>query len=253
MSLSSTPPLLQVRDLSKSYGGIHALSKVSFNVHAGQMMALIGPNGAGKSTCFNALGGQLKADSGSVRLNDQELLGLAPEKICRLGVGRSFQTAATFRSMSVLENVQLALLSHDRRVFNGWRRAAAYKPEAALDVLALVGMANYATQTCGTLAYGDVKRVELAIALAQRPTLMLMDEPTAGMSRLERHSLMDLVRRLADTRQLAVVFTEHSLDVVFKHADHIAVLVRGQLLAQGSPAVIAANPEVQAAYLGVDE
>ena len=119
MSQSSTIPLLQVRDLSKSYGGIHALSKVSFNVHAGQMMALIGPNGAGKSTCFNALGGQLEADSGSVRLNDQELLGLTPEKICRLGVGRSFQTAATFRSMSVLENVQLALLSQDRRVFNG--------------------------------------------------------------------------------------------------------------------------------------
>lgn len=253
MSQSSTPPLLQVRDLSKSYGGIRALSKVSFNVHAGQMMALIGPNGAGKSTCFNALGGQLEADSGSVRLNGQELLGLTPEKICRLGVGRSFQTAATFRSMSVLENVQLALLSHDRCVFNGWRRAAAYKPEAALDFLALVGMADHARQTCGTLAYGDVKRVELAIALAQRPSLMLMDEPTAGMSRHERHALMDLIRQLADTQQLAVVFTEHSLDVVFKHADHIAVLVRGQLLAQGAPAVIAANPQVQAAYLGVEE
>ena len=103
------------------------------------------------------------------------------------------------------------------------------------------------------MAYGDVKRVELAIALAQRPSLMLMDEPTAGMSRHERHSLMDLIRQLADTQQLAVVFTEHSLDVVFKHADHIAVLVRGQLLAQGTPAVIAANPQVQAAYLGVDE
>ncbi|KAG4081079.1 hypothetical protein HA402_010250 [Bradysia odoriphaga] len=216
------------------------------------MLALIGPNGAGKSTCFNVLSGQIRPDAGSVRLAGHELIGLAPEKICRLGVGRSFQTAATFRSMSALENVQTALLARDRRLFNSWRRASRHCPEEALALLALVGMEPHAQQTCGALAYGDIKRVELAMALAQQPRLLLMDEPTAGMSPKERHVLMDLIRELADTRRLAVLFTEHSLDVVFKHADSIAVLVRGRILAQGAPAAIAANAAVQAAYLGAD-
>lgn len=245
-------PLLQVSHLRKSFGGIDALADVSFTLEAGRMLALIGPNGAGKSTCFNVLGGQLRPDSGSVRLDGQELVGLSAGKICRLGVGRSFQTAATFRSMTVLENVQTALLSRDRLLFNPWRRAARHAVDEAMTLLSQVQMANKAGEACGTLAYGDVKRVELAMALAHQPRLLLMDEPTAGMATNERHALMRLTRQLADTQRIAVLFTEHSLDVVFKHADHIAVLVRGSLLAEGTPAAIAADERVKAAYLGTE-
>ena len=248
----SAPALLQVRDLRKSFGGIDALAGVSFTLQAGQMLALIGPNGAGKSTCFNALGGQVRPDTGSVRLDGRELVGLSAARICRLGVGRTFQTAAVFRSMTVMENVQTALLSRDRLVFHPWRRAGRHAVDEAMALLEQTQMAGKAGQACGELAYGDVKRVELAMALAHRPRLLLMDEPTAGMATNERHALMQLTRQLADTRGIAVLFTEHSLDVVFKHADRIAVLVRGSLLAEGEPAAIAADPRVQAAYLGTE-
>ncbi|WP_313624236.1 ABC transporter ATP-binding protein [Achromobacter sp.] len=250
--MTASAPLLQVRNLRKSFGGIDALADVSFTLDAGQMLALIGPNGAGKSTCFNVLGGQLRPDSGSVLLQDQELVGLSAGRICRLGVGRSFQTAATFRSMTVVENVQTALLSRDRLLFNPWRRATRHAQDEAMTLLSQVQMANKALEACGTLAYGDVKRVELAMALAHQPRLLLMDEPTAGMATNERHALMRLTRHLADTQRIAVLFTEHSLDVVFKHADRIAVLVRGSLLAEGPPAAIAADERVKAAYLGTE-
>lgn len=250
--MSPAAPLLQVRNLRKSFGGIEALANVSFTLEAGQMLALIGPNGAGKSTCFNVLGGQLRPDSGSVLLDGQELVGLSAARICRLGVGRSFQTAATFRSMTVLENIQTALLSRDRLLFNPWRRATRHAAAEAMALLSQVHMADKAHEACGTLAYGDVKRVELAMALAHKPRLLLMDEPTAGMATNERHALMRLTRELADQQRIAVLFTEHSLDVVFKHADRIAVLVRGGLLAEGAPAAIAGNERVKAAYLGTE-
>ena len=250
--MTSANALLQVDALRKSFGGIDALAGVSFTLEAGRMLALIGPNGAGKSTCFNVLGGQLRPDSGSVRLDGRELVGLSAGKICRLGVGRTFQTAATFRSMTVRENVQTALLSRDRLLFNPGRRAARHAAEEAMALLAQVQMADKADAACGTLAYGDVKRVELAMALAHQPRLLLMDEPTAGMATNERHALMRLTRQLADTQRIAVLFTEHSLDVVFKHADRIAVLVRGALMAEGDPAAIAADPRVRAAYLGTE-
>lgn len=245
-------PLLQVRSLRKSFGGIHALDNVSFTLAAGHMLALIGPNGAGKSTCFNALSGQMRPDAGSVLLDGKEMVGLPPEQIWRRGVGRTFQTAATFRSMSAQENVQTALLARDRQLFNSWRRADRYAADEALALLEQVGMAAQARRACGELAYGDVKRVELAMALAHAPRLLLMDEPTAGMATSERHALMRLTRDLADTRGIGVLFTEHSLDVVFQHADHIVVLVRGQVLAEGKPAHIAADDRVKAAYLGTD-
>ncbi|SEK12922.1 ABC transporter ATP-binding protein [Achromobacter sp. NFACC18-2] len=250
--MSPAAPLLQVRNLRKSFGGIEALANVSFTLEAGQMLALIGPNGAGKSTCFNVLGGQLRPDSGSVLLDGQELVGLSAARVCRLGVGRSFQTAATFRSMTVLENIQTALLSRDRLLFNPWRRATRHAAAEAMALLSQVHMADKAHEACGTLAYGDVKRVELAMALAHQPRLLLMDEPTAGMATNERHALMRLTRELADQQRIAVLFTEHSLDVVFKHADRIAVLVRGGLLAEGAPAAIAGNERVKAAYLGTE-
>ncbi len=242
--------LLTVSGLGKSFGGVRAVDGVSFEVAAGELLALIGPNGAGKSTTFNMVNGQLRADAGSIRLDGSELIGRAPRAIWRLGVGRTFQIAETFASLTVVENVQMALLSADARLYALWRRAAAYRRDDALALLEQVGMAAQADRPCSVLAYGDVKRVELAIALANAPRLLLMDEPTAGMGPGERNALMALTKRLVVERGLAVLFTEHSMDVVFAHADRIIVLARGRLIAAGSPAAIRDDPTVQAVYFG---
>ena len=242
--------LLQVTRLGKRFGGNVAVDDVSFHVARGELLALIGPNGAGKSTTFNMVNGQLPADSGSIQLAGRELIGLAPRQIWKQGVGRTFQIAETFASLTVRENVQMALLSADGRLFSLWRRAARHRPDAAMDLLRQVGMAEQADRPCSVLAYGDVKRVELAIALANQPKLLLMDEPTAGMAPGERQALMALTRQLVQERGLAVLFTEHSMDVVFAYADRLIVLARGRLIAEGTPAQIRDNPQVQAVYFG---
>jgi len=212
--------------------------------------ALIGPNGAGKSTTFNMVNGQLRADAGSIQLAGQELIGLPPRKIWALGVGRTFQIAETFASFTVAENVQMALLSADKKLLAGWRRASCYKRDAALALLEKVGMAAQADKPCSDLAYGDVKRVELAIAIANQPKLLLMDEPTAGMAPQERNDLMALTKRLVHEERMAVLFTEHSMDVVFAYADRLIVLARGRLIAQGTPQEIRNHPKVQEVYFG---
>ena len=242
--------LLKITGLSKSFGGIKAVDGVSFDVAAGELLALIGPNGAGKTTTFNMLNGQLRADAGSVALAGQPLVGRTPRQVWRLGVGRTFQIAETFASLTVVENVQMALLSADAKLFSMWRRAAQHKRGEALALLAQVGMAAQADRPCSELAYGDVKRVELAIAMAHQPKLLLMDEPTAGMGPAERNALMALTKALVVERGLAVLFTEHSMDVVFAYADRIIVLARGRLIAQGSPAEIRDHPKVQEVYFG---
>lgn len=242
--------LLQVQNICKSFGGVQAVRGVSFTLQAGEMLALIGPNGAGKSTTFNMVGGQLTPDSGQVLLHGENIAGLPPRAIWRKGVGRTFQIAQTFASLTVVENVQMALLSHDRRIFAWWPRANAHRRADALALLEQVGMAAQADRACSELAYGDVKRVELAMALAHNPQLLLMDEPTAGMAPGERVALMQLTRDLALQRRMGVLFTEHSMDVVFGQADRVAVLVRGQLLAQGTPQQVRDDERVQQAYLG---
>ena len=242
--------LLKVTDLGKSFGGNRAVDGVSFQVAPGELLALIGPNGAGKSTTFNMVNGQLPADSGSILLDGQELIGRKPRDIWKRGVGRTFQIAETFASLTVLENVQMALLSADGRLFSMWRRAADHRRDDALDLLGQVGMGSQADRPCSVLAYGDVKRVELAIAMANRPKLLLMDEPTAGMAPQERNDLMALTKRLVVERGLAVLFTEHSMDVVFAYADRLIVLARGRLIAEGPPARIRDDPQVQAVYFG---
>ena len=242
--------LLQVQNICKSFGGVQAVRGVSFTLQAGEMLALIGPNGAGKSTTFNMVGGQLTPDSGQVLLHGENIAGLPPRAIWRKGVGRTFQIAQTFASLTVVENVQMTLLSHDRRIFAWWLRASAHRRADALALLEQVGMAAQADRACSELAYGDVKRVELAMALAHNPQLLLMDEPTAGMAPGERVALMQLTRDLAQQRRMGVLFTEHSMDVVFGQADRVAVLVRGQLLAQGTPQQVRDDERVQQAYLG---
>jgi branched-chain amino acid transport system ATP-binding protein len=248
---ASDAPLLRVAHLSKAFGGLRAVADVSFDLQAGEMLALIGPNGAGKTTCFNMVNGQLKPDAGSVRLAGTELVGLRPDRIWRLGVGRTFQIAETFASLTVIENVQLALLSHAGRIHGAWRSARRQFRDEALALLAGVHMEAQAERAMSVLAYGDVKRVELAIALANEPRLLLMDEPTAGMGPAERNDLMALTRNVARQRGIGVLFTEHSMDVVFAHADRMIVLARGKLIAAGEPAVVRDDPHVREVYFGM--
>ena len=242
--------LLSVEGLSKSYGGIHAVRSVSFMLQAGEILALIGPNGAGKSTCFYMLNGQNVPDSGRITVMGEETTGRKPREVWRLGVGRTFQITATYPTMTVRENIQVALVSHHRRLYDFWTPMMSIERGEADRLLDLVGMAGYAERPCGELAYGDLKRLELAIALANQPKLLLMDEPTAGMAPRERVELMRLTAKIAREQSIGVLFTEHDMDVVFEHDDRILVLNRGSLIAQGSPAEVRANREVQAIYLG---
>jgi branched-chain amino acid transport system ATP-binding protein len=241
---------LTVTNLSKAYGGVEAVRDVSFTVAPGELVAIIGPNGAGKTTCFNMVNGQLAPDRGEIRLGDASLVGLPPHRIWRLGVGRTFQVTATFGSMSVRENVQAALLSHHGRNYSFWPRAAGLWVEEANALLERVGMEKHAARPCAELAYGDLKRVELALALANRPRLLLMDEPTAGMAPEERGALMELAARLAREDRLAVLFTEHDMSVVFGFATRVIVLHLGQVIAAGVPDDVRANPLVREVYLG---
>jgi len=242
--------LLQVNNISKAFGGVKAVNGVSFDLPSGQLLALLGPNGAGKSTCFNILNGQYRPDTGSIRFDGHEIGGMKPRDIWRLGVGRTFQISATFSSMTVVENVQMALMSRERKLFQLWRPAASFFRDEAMALLEQVGMAAQAQRPCGVLAYGDVKRVELAIAMANRPRLLLMDEPTAGMAPKERNALMALTKKLVVERNLSVLFTEHSMDVVFAFADRMIVLARGQLIAEGDGETIRNHPKVQEVYFG---
>ncbi len=242
--------VLRVSHLSKSYGGVQAVSDVSFSLAAGELLALIGPNGAGKTTCFNLLNGQIAAGGGSAEFEGRNLIGLAPRQIWRLGVGRTFQITATFASMTVRENVQTALLNFHGRLNSVVSLAERLYVDEAMALLERVGIAEQASRPCAVLAYGDLKRVELAIALANKPRLLLMDEPTAGMAPQERVALMQLTAELARASNIAVLFTEHDMDVVFAHADRIIVLNRGMLIAEGKPVEVRANREVQEVYLG---
>ena len=248
--------MLVVKDLVKSFGGNAAVNQISFELRDGEMLALIGPNGAGKSTTFNMINGQIKPDSGDIALNDKSLIGLSAKNSWKLGISRTFQIAETFHTLTLAENVQLALLSTDSQLFSLWRRANQYRREDAISLLAMVGLDKLADQASSNLAYGDVKRLELALALANNPDVLLMDEPTAGMAPGERRNLMALIRDLVQQRKLAsgnslsVLFTEHSMDIVFDFADRIIVMASGELIAQGTTEMIQKNPRVQEVYFG---
>ena len=242
--------VLETRSLSRSFGAIKAVDNVSFSLVKGELLAMIGPNGAGKSTCFNMLMGQLSPSAGEVFLNGQNIVGLKPRQIWRRGVGRTFQITSTYSSMTVIENVQIALVSHHGKTFSIWPFATDLYRDEALGFLTLVDMQAQADRHCAVLAYGDLKRLELAIALCHTPTLLLMDEPTAGMAPKERIALMQLTSDIVQDRGVSVLFTEHDMDVVFAHAHRVMVLNRGQLIADGSVEAIRNDPEVQEIYLG---
>jgi len=242
--------LLQVEQVGKSFGGVRAVADVSFSVAAGERVAIIGPNGAGKSTCFNMLNGQLRPDSGRVLLDGRDVTAMPPAQKFRAGIGRTFQITATFASMTVAENVQMALISYQGGLWNAWRRAHWTARDEAIGLLERVGLVPQAARAAGVLAYGDLKRLELAIALANRPRLLLMDEPTAGMAPAERAALMNLASAIVAESRISMLFTEHDMDVVFGHADRVLVLNRGQLIFQGTGEGARADAQVRAVYLG---
>jgi branched-chain amino acid transport system ATP-binding protein len=243
-------PVLEVQDVRRAFGGVRAVDGVSFALARGEIRALIGPNGAGKSTFFNILTGQLRADGGVVRWRGRPIGGLPPHAIWRLGISRTFQITATFATLTVLENVQVARLSHAGRSRALLTPAARLELDASRALLGQVGLAEHAARPAAVLAYGDLKKLELAIALASDPALLLLDEPTAGMAPGERGALMALTARIARERGLTVLFTEHDMDVVFAVAERVMVLHQGRVLADGPPEAVRADREVQAVYLG---
>ena len=243
-------PVLAVTSLRKEFGGVRAVDDVTFAVNDGELVALIGPNGAGKTTCFNLVNGQLAPDAGEVRLAGSRIDGKPPNVVARLGVGRTFQVAATFASMTVRENLRVAMLAYAGRQAQ-LATLASSVDDAAIDaLLQRVGCADLAEAHCAALADGTAKRVELALALADRPRLLLMDEPTAGMAPRSRRRLMTVARELAQSDRIAVLFTEHDMEVVFDFADRVIVLDHGRIIAEGAPAAVRNDPRVRAVYLG---
>jgi branched-chain amino acid transport system ATP-binding protein len=243
-------PVLETRGLSKSFGGVRAVSGVDLAMPRGEIRALIGPNGAGKTTFFNMLTGQLIADAGEVRFKGERLSGLPPHAVWRRGVSRTFQITATFATLTALDNVRVGRLSHLGKTYSMLESSRGLQADEARALLDQVGLAEQADRVAAVLAYGDLKKLELAVALANDPEVLLLDEPTAGMAPAERGALMALAERIARARGLTVLFTEHDMDVVFSVADRIMVLHQGRVIAEGPPAAVRADAQVQRVYLG---
>ena len=242
--------MLEVRGLSKSFGGFRAVSDVDLAVAEGEIAAVIGPNGAGKSTLFSLITGHLQPTAGRVLVNGRDVTGVAPYKICGMGLGRSFQRTNIFPKLTVLENVRAALLAHRGQGPNFWSRAKGLCNSEAEALLASIGLGGQAPATAATLSYGNQKQLELGIALASDPKILLLDEPTAGMSASETHETIALIERITRERRLTLLFTEHDMAVVFSIADKIAVLHQGRVIAHGEPAAVRADAQVRRVYLG---
>lgn len=243
-------PLLEIRDVWKAFGGVQAVAGVSAAIGAGAIQAVIGPNGAGKTTLFNLVTGHLRCDRGEIVFRGEPTGGVPPHQVWRRGISRTFQVPAAFRSLSVRENVQVALLSRERRSRNFVAEAARLCRGPAEELLGQVGLLQRAEETCGTLSHGHVKRLELALALAGQPSMLLLDEPAAGLAPDERVELMRLVTQIVRERTLTVVFTEHDMDVVFAAATRVLVMDRGRVVTEGEPRAVRENLEVQRVYLG---
>jgi branched-chain amino acid transport system ATP-binding protein len=242
--------MLSIAGLSKSFAGFVATRDVSFELEAGRTHAIIGPNGAGKTTFFNLITGHLRPDRGSVSFEGRDLVGLPPQKIVRLGIARSFQRINVYPRLSVFENVQVALIAHEHQQWNLLRPGRSLYRAGTQELLELVGLAAEAAETAGELSYGKQKQLELAIALASQPRLLLLDEPTAGMSPQETAETIASVRDIVKARGLTLLFTEHDMAVVFGIAERISVLHHGVIIASGKPDAVRNDPEVRRVYLG---
>lgn len=242
--------MLEITSLYKSFDGFAAISDVSLSVERGEIAAVIGPNGAGKSTLFNLITGHIRPDAGRVYFEGQDITGASPHVICRLGVGRSFQRANIFPKLTVFENVQAAIIAHRGVATNIWADCRDVFLEETSQLLASLGLLSQADTISGALSYGNQKQLELGIALAASPKLLLLDEPTAGMSPIETAESVKLLQRVARERELTLLFTEHDMEVVFSVAHKIAVLHQGRIIAVGRLDEVRADPEVRRVYLG---
>ena len=242
--------MLEIAGVSKSFAGFRAVSDVSLRVESQQIAAVIGPNGAGKSTLFNLITGHLEPDSGRVLLDGRDITGSPPYRLCGMGIGRSFQRTNIFPNLTVFENLQAAFLVHRGRGLNFWSSAESFYRDDTAALLASIGLAGQERTIAGTLSYGNQKQLELGLALASDPQILLLDEPTAGMSAGETHDTIRLLQRIAAERGLTLLFTEHDMEVVFGIAQKIAVLHQGQLITEGTPDEVRNDPEVRRVYLG---
>jgi len=242
--------MLETRDLHMNFGGFQAIRAVDFTLDEGTRHAIIGPNGAGKTTFFNLLTGHLVPTAGTVTYRGQSIAGMAPHKIVKLGIARSFQRINIYPRMTVFENVQVALIARDNRHFRMFSLAEPMNRDETGELLHLVGLDEQAQEVAGELAYGRQKQLELAISLAANPDVLLLDEPTAGMSPSETAESIKLIGDIAESRGLTLLFTEHDMGVVFGIADRITVLHHGEIIASGAPEEVRTNPEVRSVYLG---
>jgi branched-chain amino acid transport system ATP-binding protein len=242
--------VFRTEGLQKRFGGVTATSNVSLSVDRHEFRAIIGPNGAGKSTLFNLITGFLKPDDGRIYFEQADITGTPPHRLFHRGMSRTFQITNIFTNLSVRENVQTALLSYHRKLHDLVRPAAPMLRREADALLGLVGLAALTDQDSSTLSHGDRKKLELAVALANRPRILFLDEPTAGMAARERLESIRMVKRIATERGLTVVFTEHDMQVVFAVADRISVLHQGEIIAEDEPEKIRRSDDVQRVYLG---
>jgi branched-chain amino acid transport system ATP-binding protein len=242
--------LLSTDRVSKSFGALAAVTDVTFAVEPGEIVALIGPNGAGKSTLFNLISGILQPDTGAITFNGERISSLPPHRIAHRGIGLAFQITNVFARLTVLENIQVALFSAQGKSGSLWSFGPRTLRAEAREILAAIGLLESAGLSAATLAQADKKRLEVGIALAVRPRLLLLDEPTSGQSMEETDLTMELIRRINGEQALTVLFIEHKMDVVFGIARRVLVLHNGRLIADGDPAAVRANEQVQKAYLG---
>jgi len=248
--------ILQVRNVSKRFGGLQALNDVNLSVEEGTVHAIIGPNGAGKSTLLNCFVGRLMPDTGTVMFDGKSLLGIKPHQINQAGVSRVFQTPEIFGDLSLLENVMIPTFAHRDGAFkvNWWNRADREKDvqDHAETILQEIGLYDKRFEIADAMSRGDKRRLEMAMCLSQDPKLLLLDEPTAGMSRADTNATIDLLKRLGETRGLTKVIIEHDMHVVFSLANYVSVLAQGTVIAENTPELIKGDPRVKEAYLGTE-
>jgi len=245
--------MLQVEAVDKYFDGFKAVDGASLTVEQGELVAVIGPNGAGKTTLFNLVTGQLKPDKGRIIFKGEDIAGLSPHQICKKGIGRSFQIVNVFPRLTVFENVQVAILSQQRKSTNLFSPARSLVTNETRNILESVGLLDKAEAISGSLSHGDQKILEMAMALGSKPELLVLDEPTAGMSPEETLATMKSIKQLASTQGLTILFCEHDMDVVFSVAQNIMVMHQGRTLIQAEPDEVRSNKQVQDAYLGGGE
>ena len=245
--------MLEVKGLSKSFGGFLAVNKATLEVRKGEIVAVIGPNGAGKTTLFNLVTGILKPDEGQVLFKGEEITGLPAYQACKKGITRSFQVVNIFSRLTVFENVRISVLSQQGKTYHWFKPSREFVNEETGEILESVGLIDKRDNVCGALSHGDQKVLEIAIALAGKPELLILDEPTAGMSPEETARCIDLIKQLSQSLGLTILFCEHDMELVFAIAQRIMVMVRGSTIVQGPPDEVRRNQQVQDAYLGGGE